>query len=133
MLVAEIGAIVLLHHGHFAYVIDDPYIHLALSERIAHGHLQARNHSATLPSRWFRLDLRDRPEGCRWSLQAYSSLKEPALRTVEDETSQAARRKCTGIDADAVGANIRAGGYGVAMHDDVLVRIGVVQEVIAYI
>ena len=38
VLSVEIAAILLLNHGHFTYVIDDPYIHLALSERIAHGH-----------------------------------------------------------------------------------------------
>ena len=50
MLVAEIAAIVLLNHGHFAYVIDDPYIHLALSERIAHGHYGLNPDETVAPS-----------------------------------------------------------------------------------
>jgi hypothetical protein len=34
---AELAAILLLNHGFFTYTLDDPYIHLALAERISAG------------------------------------------------------------------------------------------------
>ena len=38
LVAAQCGAIAWLNGGHFTYSIDDPYIHLALSENIAQGH-----------------------------------------------------------------------------------------------
>ncbi len=46
----EVVAILLLNEGHFAYVIDDAYIHLALSERIAHGHYGLNPGEAAAPA-----------------------------------------------------------------------------------
>jgi hypothetical protein len=36
--------------GHFFYALDDPYIHLALSEQLAHGHYGLNPGEATSPS-----------------------------------------------------------------------------------
>ena len=37
-------------HGHFGYVLDDPYIHLALSEQLAHGHYGINPQEFSSPS-----------------------------------------------------------------------------------
>ena len=50
VILVEVGAILSLNNGHFAYVIDDPYIHLALSERIAHGHYGLNPGEAVAPA-----------------------------------------------------------------------------------
>jgi hypothetical protein len=39
-----------LNDGHFVYALDDPYIHLALSEQIAHGHYGINPGEASSPS-----------------------------------------------------------------------------------
>jgi len=41
-------AILKLNHGTFTYSLDDPYIHLALSDQIRHGHygISAGHHAA---------------------------------------------------------------------------------------
>jgi len=38
VLLALLGAILVLNGGHFVYTLDDPYIHLAFSEQLARGH-----------------------------------------------------------------------------------------------
>src|SRR5262245_2132008 len=45
---AELIAILSLNHGVFTYTLDDPYLHLALSENLARGHsgLNAADYSA---------------------------------------------------------------------------------------
>lgn len=43
-------AIVLLHAPHFSYSLDDPYIHLALAQNIAHGHYGINPGETTSPS-----------------------------------------------------------------------------------
>jgi hypothetical protein len=43
-------AIVLTHAPHFSYTLDDPYIHLALAQNIAHGHYGINPGETTSPS-----------------------------------------------------------------------------------
>jgi len=43
-------AIVLVHAPHFSYTLDDPYIHLALAQNIAHGHYGINPGETTSPS-----------------------------------------------------------------------------------
>src|SRR5213594_2619498 len=47
---AELIAILRLNGGHFTYTIDDPYIHLALAERIRGGHYGINPGEPSAPS-----------------------------------------------------------------------------------
>lgn len=46
----ELAAILILNAGHFAYTLDDPYIHLALADHIARGHYGINPPEASAPS-----------------------------------------------------------------------------------
>lgn len=51
MLLAAIGAAIIgLCHGHLIYTYDDPYISLALSQQIAHGHYGLNPNEVSSPS-----------------------------------------------------------------------------------
>ena len=50
VLVMTVSAILLLNGGQFAYTLDDPYIHLALAERIAEGHYGLNLEEPSSPS-----------------------------------------------------------------------------------
>jgi hypothetical protein len=43
-------AILVLNHGHFSLCLDDPYIHLALAQRISEGHYGINQGEVTAPS-----------------------------------------------------------------------------------
>lgn len=49
-LLAEMIAILRLNSGHFTYTLDDPYIHLALAQRIREGHYGINVGEASAPS-----------------------------------------------------------------------------------
>ena len=48
--VAVSVVLVLVHAPHFSYTLDDPYIHLALAQNIAHGHYGINPGETTSPS-----------------------------------------------------------------------------------
>jgi hypothetical protein len=50
VLAAPIALSLKSNYGHFVYTLDDPYIHLALSENIAHGHYGINQNEFTAPS-----------------------------------------------------------------------------------
>ena len=50
LLLGSLTATWVLTNGHFFYTLDDPYIHLALAERIAHGHYGINIGEVTSPS-----------------------------------------------------------------------------------
>ena len=46
----ELLAIVVINQGQFIFTLDDPYIHLALSENILHGHYGVNSQAVSAPS-----------------------------------------------------------------------------------
>ena len=50
VVLAELSAILVLNHGVFTFTLDDPYIHLALSENIIRGHYGVNAVEASAPS-----------------------------------------------------------------------------------